>query len=126
MNYTSTVAPTSLEKTIGSIEDVLSSMQLSNPTDESLGFISSDVTSASFDKSRRSSASGTSSSNNKSPITRTNMYRNLDTSLSSSLLKDTAPEDWTTDQVASWMDMMGFKDVAETFKSMSKDNQYGL
>lgn len=88
-------------------------MQLSNPTDESLGFISSDVTSASFDKSRRSSASGTSSSNNKSPITRTNMYRNLDTSLSSSLLKDTAPEDWTTDQVASWMDMMGFKDVAE-------------
>ncbi|KAI7875819.1 PH-domain-containing protein [Lichtheimia hyalospora FSU 10163] len=117
MNYTSTVAPTSLEKTIGSIEDVLSSMQLSNPTDESLGFISSDVTSASFDKSRRSSASGTSSSNNnKSPITRTNMYRNLDTSLSSSLLKDTAPEDWTTDQVALWIEMMGFKDVAETFK----------
>ncbi|CDH49050.1 phospholipid binding protein [Lichtheimia corymbifera JMRC:FSU:9682] len=116
MNYTSTVAPTSLEKTIGSIEDVLSSMQLSNPTDESLGFISSDVTSASFDKSRRSSASGASSSNNRSPITRTNMYRNLDSSLSSSLLKDTAPEDWSTDQVALWIDMMGFKDVAETFK----------
>lgn len=125
MNYTSTVAPTSLEKTIGSIEDVLSSMQLSNPTDESLGFISSDVTSASFDKSRRSSASGASSSNNnnnnRSPITRTNMYRNLDSSLSSSLLKDTAPEDWSTDQVALWIDMMGFKDVAETFKSRLLD-----
>lgn len=45
-----------------------------------------------------------------------NVHKILATALALPELKSTLPEDWTVDQVAVWMDAMGFDAVADNFK----------
>lgn len=45
-----------------------------------------------------------------------NVHKILATALALPQLQSTLPEDWTVDQVAVWMEAMGFDTVADNFK----------
>ncbi|KAI9312419.1 hypothetical protein BX666DRAFT_1987298 [Dichotomocladium elegans] len=162
MNYTSRDPPnkTSIVKTMGSLEDAISAMQVTPlpppptataapPTDTQLSVTEqdnesrsqqeqqeqqqqhttvSDVNNPPIDLKRRgSSASSLGSKSIKttnstklitSPsISKSNLHSLLEASLALDSLKHTNPDDWTIEQVSTWVEAMGFKDVVDTFKN---------
>ncbi|KAI9498401.1 hypothetical protein BDB00DRAFT_447296 [Zychaea mexicana] len=49
-------------------------------------------------------------------VLKLNLQRTIAASLSTPALHDTSPEEWTIEQVASWLDTVGFKDMIDPFK----------
>ncbi|KAI7872971.1 hypothetical protein BDF14DRAFT_1750777 [Spinellus fusiger] len=60
------------------------------------------------------------STRSHTPSLLSNSYQNLQASVLNSLyapqLQGTSPEEWTIEQVAIWLDIIGFSTVAYTFK----------
>ncbi|KAI9491726.1 hypothetical protein BDB00DRAFT_912561 [Zychaea mexicana] len=132
MNYTSYQqqynAPTlSLDKKINSLEDAISRIQLTT-SNSNLTQLPTPSTSASTRKSRdhlprASSMSSLNSTQSHSAPARslTTATKNVQKTLAAALtlpnLRNTSPEDWDVDQVAAWLDVMGFESVAGNFKT---------
>ncbi|KAG2218743.1 hypothetical protein INT45_003061 [Circinella minor] len=126
----------SLEQKIDTLEDTLSAMQLTNTTTtitNSSNVLTTTTSSPllSSIKSRRSStyssrsntSAQTSNSNNNNnntnrigSVSKPNIQQVIVNSMTSPILSDTPPEEWTIGQVASWLDIIGFKDIIDSFK----------
>ncbi|KAG0181035.1 polar growth protein [Apophysomyces sp. BC1034] len=127
MNYTTYQQPTStsLETKIDTLEDAITQMQLkpskSNPSPPQLPTPStSSSTRKSKDRLRNNSMSSLSSSYSTPRPTKSTASRlqpSITASLTLTALKDTPPEEWDCDQVAAWLDAMGFASIADNFKA---------
>lgn len=60
------------------------------------------------------------SSDDRPPISSTQLKKSVIQSLSHPKLKSTSPEDWDTDQVEIWLNAIDFGSIAANFKSKKK------
>ncbi|KAI8147658.1 hypothetical protein BJV82DRAFT_664884 [Fennellomyces sp. T-0311] len=119
MNYISLAAPkpSSLEQKFGTLEDTLSAMQINSPTSSPPSLDpNSNLATPSSSKSRSSTESGSTNTSSRAGSGRRNVHQMVAASLGSPALRDTSPDEWTIDQVASWLDALGFKDAIDTFR----------
>ncbi|KAI9264257.1 hypothetical protein BDA99DRAFT_508836 [Phascolomyces articulosus] len=140
MNYVSKASPVlSLEQKIGTLEDTLSAMQLSTnnkqtdtttpttttnssivmTTTASSPPLSSTKSQRSSTYSNRSNMSTATSTNSNAKIgsaSKHNLQQLIAASMRISTLRDSSPEEWTIQQVASWLDTVGFQDIVDSFK----------
>lgn len=137
MNYTAAPPPTlhTLEDKIDSLETAVTQMYL--PKEKNGGLPTPSV-SMSFHRSSQllslpeqqqqqhtSSSSSTSSSNTATPasyqkkLSSKHVHQSVATSLQNPELQTCLPEDWSVEQVSSWLGLMGFSDMATTFQGSS-------
>ncbi|KAI9019419.1 hypothetical protein CLU79DRAFT_758744 [Phycomyces nitens] len=124
-NYTSPTPPklTPLEAKIDKLENVISNMKIApnvySPPLPSSSSIASRPPALTRTDSLVSLQSSLSPSTIRLPNSTSNrsLQTNVLNSLHSPILQNTPPEDWNVDQVAAWLQMMGFGAVAENFKA---------
>ncbi|KAF7730053.1 polar growth protein [Apophysomyces ossiformis] len=130
MNYTTYQQPalTSLETKIDTLEDAITQMQLkpskSNSLHQQQQQLPTPSTSSSTRKSKdrlRNNSTTSLSSSYSTPRPTKSAASKLQPSITASLalpaLKDTPADEWSCDQVAIWLEAMGFGSIADNFKA---------